>query len=283
MTTFKERPASVTLISYTPNPLDTVYQVWCRAKDFEELPRASPERRAAVVDAFKRLIFDYTQIPEMVGFCWWIDDVPRAFFDQVVRHRKTAVFARSQRVRRQLNFARRGEYLTTTPITRDPQAIVVYEAAMHQVEMAYGRLLELGVPQEDARGILPLHLRTGFGWGTSLRDLADVFRTRTCHLLQQEYWAPVAAGMRRALATIDPELDMIFQPPCKRGAGCVSDHDAALRAGVVIKGEHPDPAPPCRLWADMFAPADVVGPLKAAVAAGRAKWAVSPEEMIGNP
>lgn len=284
MSTWEKNPPRVELIGFTPHPLSVIYEIWCRAKDIPIEPRGSWDppftqnlkRREAEVETFRKLVFDYTQIPEMVSFTWWLEGVPRAFFDQVVRHRKTSMFARSQRVRLQKDFADKGEYLTTSECAKDNMREVVYDLAMRQSEKAYNELLELGVPAEDARGVLPLHLRTGFAWGTSLRDLTETFRTRTCHLLQQEYWAPIAKRMRRYLRDIDPELEVIFKPPCQRGAGCVSTHDAELRVKAVAEGR--TDMHPCRIWTDQFADQSTKNTLNAMVSAGSLRWATSPEE-----
>lgn len=283
MSTFKDNPPVVEMLAHTPRPLSVIYEIWQRAKDQPILPTIwggfpNPARRTAEVETFRKLIFDYTQVPEMVQFTWWLEGVPRAFFDQVVRHRKTSIFARSQRVRKQDGFASKREYLTTGPINNDSMAENLYRMSMLQVEKAYERLLALGIPVEDARGILPLHLRTGFAWATSLRDLAECFRTRTCNLLQQEYWGPVMLEIRKHLVSIDPELEVIFQPPCDRGAGCVSTHDAQIRADATIEGRAD--LHPCRKWVDKgFATKAVGEKLYAIVEAGGSRWAKGPSEV----
>ena len=287
MSTYKDNPPQITLIAHTPDPLSVLYEVWQRARDYPILRKGHPLRRADEVELFRKLIFDYTQIPEMVSFTWWFEGVPRAFFDQVVRHRKTSMFARSQRVRDQQAFATKGEYLTTTrlleledgPVSAPGGGAVarsVYDGAMRDIQTAYETLIALGIPIEDARGILPLHLRTGFAWGTSLRDLAECFRIRTCHLLQQEYWGPVMREIRAHLVAIDPELDVIFAPPCKREGKCVSTFDAQIRADAVIAGK--PVMDPCRIWSTMFAADDIRAKLDDAVDAGTTRWAKSPFE-----
>jgi thymidylate synthase (FAD) len=293
MSTFKVNPPKIKLIAYTPDPLSVIYEVWQRAKDGPILPKdqyggwdGQDDRRVAEVATFRKLIFDYTQVPEMVQFTWWLEGVPRAFFDQVVRHRKTSIFARSQRVRKQTGFADKGEYLTTGPIMeREEDDVegtkgikqIIYDQAMRSAQNAYEDLLELGVPVEDARGILPLHLRTGFAWATTLRDLAETFRTRTCNLLQQEYWGPVMQAIRAELVAIDPELEIIFHPPCQRGMGCVSTHDAQIRADATISGRHD--LHPCQIWADQFADQTVGKQLYHIIDAGGSRWAKGPSDV----
>jgi flavin-dependent thymidylate synthase len=248
-----------------------------------DLPMVGPgllnasRRRAAVVKTFKELIFDYTQIPEMVGFAWWLEGVPRSFFDQAVRHRKTSIFARSQRVRDHSTFADDGDYLTTRDIWEHDDRLIEYETTMKYIQGSYERLLKMGTPVEDARGLLPLHLRTGFAWGTTLRDLVEVFNKRTCHLLQQEYWGPIAQQMLHQLAKVDPELEHIFSPPCVKTGVCISPVEAQDRTRAYLVEGRKD-LRPCRIWNARFEKHEAATAIKRAVDNGLIQWATSPEE-----
>lgn len=281
MSSYKDRPPEVTLAAFTPKPLDAIYEVWCMSRD---IPMVGPgllnasKRREAVVKTFKELIFDYTQIPEMVGFTWWLEGVPRAFFDQAVRHRKTSIFARSQRVRDHSTFADDEEYLTTRDIWEHPDRLLVYRRTMAAIQDGYEELIKMGTPVEDARGVLPLHLRTGFAWGTTLRDLVETFNKRTCHLLQQEYWGPVAWQMREQMAKlVDPELEHIFAPPCVKTGVCISPIEAHDRTRAFLV-DHRTDLRPCRIWNARFEKHREAEAIKTAVETNQIQWATSPEE-----
>ena len=280
MTTWKEKPPEVTLLTGPEDPLGVMYEVWQRSRGFKVEPKDSPRRRKDEVDMFHRLIFDYTQIPEIIEFGWWLQGVPRAFFDQAVRHRKTSMFARSQRVMPALNFYRDGEYLTTTPIAENLEARTIYSNAMKVCEEAFHKLVNnLDIPVEDARGILPLHLRTGFMWGLSLRDMVEVFRTRTCHVLQQEYWGPIIWQMKEAVEKIDLELGIIFKPPCLRPENkCVSELEAKIRVVETLKGVRTD-LRPCRLWIEKYEVSWKASDVLSLVNDGTIKWAQAPEDF----
>lgn len=291
MSTFKDNPPEVKLISYTRDPLGVMYEVWNRSRDLEVIPKG-PEtalylkRRTAEKELFEKLIYEFTQIPEFIQFGWWIDGMPRAFFDQMTRYRKTGFFARSQRIRDQRGFSKRGEYLTTPEIETNDAAKVIYKETMSTIDKGYASLLALGIPVEDARGLLPLHMRTGFGWTFSLRDLAQsITRARTCHLLQQEYWAYVLQSMMEQLCEIEPELEILFMPPCKRPGGeCLSKIEAHQRTEAVLglreDGEVRYDLHPCRIWTERF----MVDPERTRVlelvASGKTRWAQSMEETV---
>jgi hypothetical protein len=225
------------------------------------------------------LAFEFTQIPEFPKYSWWIDGMPRSFFDQMTRYRKTGFFARSQRIRDQQGFAARGEYLTTPTIAGHKQASKIYRNVMRQIDGAYTKLVKMGVPAEEARGVLPLHLRTGFGWTLTLRDLAAVFNARTCHLLQQDYWAHVGERMRLDLCAIDPELNILFQPPCMKGRGCLSKVEADARIEAITTGGRMDLFP-CSIYNEKFATPESALRVQRLINMGQTRWASSMQDVL---
>ena len=281
MSTFKEKPPEVRLISFTPNPLATLYEVWQRSRDYPLVPSEhTDKRREEEVRVFKDIVFEFTQIPEMVRFTWWIDGAPRAFFDQLVRHRKAAWFARSNRIKDVEGFSERKEYLTTPAIANEKIARTIYDDAMAHVDLAYRNLRSMDIPVEDARGLLPLHYRSGFAVSWTLRDLADIFRTRTCVILQQTYWAPIAKRIRKDLEAIDPELGVIFAPPCQRPEGtCLSPIEAKARVSAQFGAFKRRDLHPCKTWNEKFHghPAER-GAIESLVRDGKTRWAVGPLE-----
>lgn len=285
MSTFQEKPPNIKFLGGTTDPLSLIYEVWQRSRDYPIVAREDPHRREDEVELFHKLIFDFTQIPEFCTWSWWIDGMPRSFFDQMVRYRKTAFFARSQRIRDQRGFADRGEYLTTPRIAENPKWKAEYDNAMWHIDEAYTMLLDSGCPAEDARGLLPLHLRTGFAWSVSLRDLAqDIFRARTCHLMQQDYWAHLATQMRSDLEAIDPELGTIFRPPCARDGTCLTPIEAQARNDAVLGAngaKQRNDLYPCRVWVKKFSNEPERSAVERAVDQGRTRWAPTMEETAG--
>lgn len=278
MTTFAEHPPTVKFLGGPTNPLSIMTEAWCRSRDLE-IPKDGTENRELAVNTWRMLAFEFTQIPEMVKYTWWIDDMPRSFFDQMTRYRKTGFFARSQRIRNQSGFAARGEYLTTPTIASHKQAAKIYRNAMRQIDGAYTKLIKIGVPAEEARGLLPLHLRTGFTWTLTLRDIKDVFRARTCHLLQQDYWAHIGERMRLDLCKIDEELGILFKPPCQVDGTCLSNVEAQAR--IKALGEGRMDLFPCRIYNEKFTPPEPALAVQRMVNTGQTRWASSMEEVLG--
>ena len=272
---------SVRLLTYTPNPLSVFYEVWNRTRDLPVLDVGDPKRREEEVAIFRKLLFEFTHIPEAIKFTFWIEGVARSFYDQLTRHRQPGWFTKSHRIHGVVGFSERGDYLTTEEIASNPKRRAIYDRAMYIIDQSYQELIANGTPMEDARGILPLHLKSDLMWTLTLRDLTQVFRSRSCHLLQQEYWAFLAEPMRKLLEEIDPELGVVFQPPCLRGDGCVSPTEAMMKVDEVLTGKRLD-VHPCRLHNELFlvkSDASKAIRLDQMVYDGTIRWAKSAEEV----
>lgn len=73
-----------------------------------------------------------------------------------------------------------------------------WEKALLVSEQAYRKLVDSGIPAEDARGLLPTNITTRIKYNTNLRALLDHIGLRTCTQAQFE-WRGVAMQMMQAL------------------------------------------------------------------------------------
>jgi len=127
---------------------------------------------------------------EAVDLMFLLEGVTRAFTHQLVRQR-TAVYAQES-----LRFAVKEE-LVARPgpgIAADGAASEAWSAAMEMAWAGYQTLLDMGVPAEDARGVLPHDTLTRVIWKTNLRNLAEHAGNRLCTQAQFE-WRTVLAGV----------------------------------------------------------------------------------------
>lgn len=244
-----QRKPYVELIAWTPNPLELMWKVWHFAKD--PLGQSSPvAHRHDVVELFRRLVGEFTAIPEFVSFAFLGRNISRSLLAQLTRHRLFSFFGRSQRVDDLSHFADQGDYFTPDSCAAPPRskgaeqtAEQIYRCHMSEAQWAYTKLLQLGVPIEDARGVLPEHSLNDIAFACNLRALAQAVSTRTCWMLQGSYWEPLLGSMAAELTTkVDSELAYIFAPPCKRGGNCLSGMEQERR----LKGE--DPYDPCPIY-----------------------------------
>jgi len=266
---------SCVLYNWTPRPLETVWLTWQFAKDpnFTAMPTvglgapdqwaidADDERsrmveyaptlpsREELVSFFEKLVKDYTQIPEFITFNFACTNIPRAMMDQITRHRRFSFFVQSLRVVDAGQFAEESDYFTPPSVDENEEIRVQldYKNAMHSAAVYYKTLVAAGVPLEDARGVLPLHLNTKMCIAMNLRAFIESVQTRSCHLLQQVYWKPLLGSMREQLVSkVDPALDYIFEPPCKFHGRCLSPIEQQMR----VEGK--DPHEPCSLYRELF-------------------------------
>lgn len=152
---------------------------------------------------------------EHASFTFAIDGISRVASHQLVRHRLASFSQQSQR------YVTMGDPRAVEPksIADDEEAAKIFDEAVRASYSAYEKMVELGVPKEDARFVLP------HGWETSLvvtmnaRELAHFFSIRLCRRAQWEIRA-LAAGMLALALDAAPELFTIAGPSCLAEGAC---------------------------------------------------------------
>jgi thymidylate synthase (FAD) len=253
------------LIAWTPDPINLMYQIWEFAKTNDgldpvtaqnlpvipplgdvEYPGRPPLPPEEETEFFQRLIKDWTGIPEAIQFTFTFTDVPVALLGQLARHRFGKLFVRSLRVFPAETFAEDGAYFTpdscSVGLTNG-----IYNYTMRKICDGYNRLIDQGVPLEDARGLLPMHALYDMHFTMDLKSLVQLIQKRTCLILQQQYWAPLLNDMRSEMVRkVDPRLSFLFEPPCKFRGSCISPMEQELR----VTGK--DPNEPCPIYKELW-------------------------------
>jgi flavin-dependent thymidylate synthase len=138
---------------------------------------------------------------EFVQFHFMIEGVTRGFTHQMVRQR-TAAYAQES-----LRFAVIGEEDGDIPVRLPPslsglpmdsESLAVWHETVREIGTTYRRLVDSGVPAEDARGILPHNVLTRLHYTTNLRALLDHAGNRLCTQAQFE-WRDVFAKIVDAI------------------------------------------------------------------------------------
>lgn len=126
---------------------------------------------------------------EFVDYVFMIEGVSRAFTHQFVRSRNASYAQQTMRV---LNM---GEYdfVMTDRVAADVQARGLVDIVNENIRLTYNKLIELGVPAEDARGILPTNISTNIVAKFNLRAFVDLAKSRTGGRTQNEYQKVVNA------------------------------------------------------------------------------------------
>lgn len=207
----------VRLLNATPDPLGSVAALIEQYKGnvIRSLSEVTDEqRRAALADMGKTVLSGPL---EAVQFHWQIEGVTRSITHQMVRSRASFFAQESLRFAvPEGNWAdeiplppslaaipaERARYLAQAGINEDPpeglRALDAWQDAMINAQNAYERLIELGLPAEEARGVLPHDMPTRIHWVCDLRTLLAEAGKRTCTQAQFP-WRMIFAGMASAL------------------------------------------------------------------------------------
>ena len=93
----------------------------------------------------------HTSVLEHATATFLISDVSRAFSHQLVRHRIASYTQKSQRYCKEGGF----DFVIPDSIRDHVEASRIFYGLMHDADVAYTKLQELGIKNEDARFVLP--------------------------------------------------------------------------------------------------------------------------------
>lgn len=201
----------VSLIWMTPDPLGAVAAMSSiySGRVIRSLSEVTDDDRyQALVDVQKT----HLKAPlENVKLHFLLEGVDRAFTHQLVRQR-TAVYAQES-----MRFATLGDLLDATTLppslagterskdrviddyaSEEQKMRTIWDRAIVDIDDAYHKLIDLGMPAEEARGLLPHATATRIHFITDLRNLSDHAGNRLC-TQAQFHWRLVFNGMVKAI------------------------------------------------------------------------------------
>ena len=186
----------VTLIQSTPNPIETIAKIASICYD------SDPKNPLGLV---KHLYKNgHHSVFEHIYFTFKIEGISRACSHQLVRHRHCSFTQRSQRYCSEDGF----EYIA--PSTLDPCALAL---DMASIQVWYEDFQEGGVPNEDARYILPNACATELYLSCNLRELIHIANERLCTRAQWE----IRELVKEMVSLVDPSLKFMLVPKCQSG------------------------------------------------------------------
>lgn len=151
---------------------------------------------------------------EHASFTFAIEGVSRTLTHQLVRHRLASYEQQSQRY---VKYRDGIDVVKPDTIARDAHASARFDALMSDVQAAYEEFLQLGVPAEDARYVLPNAAETKLVMTVNARELRHLFNVRCCNRAQWE----IRALAWRMLELVRPVCPYVFYDA---GPGCVRGH-----------------------------------------------------------
>lgn len=148
-------------------------------------------------------------------FTFNIEGISRATSHQLVRHRMASYLQQSQR------FVKLDgdSYVTPPKISASKTARKKYDELMRAIWDKYKKLLEAGVPVEDARFVLPNAAKTNIVMTVNAGFLLNFFKLRCCLHSQWEI-RKLAGLMLREVKKIAPLIFSNAGPWCKAMGIC---------------------------------------------------------------
>ncbi|MEM3702989.1 MAG: FAD-dependent thymidylate synthase [Candidatus Bathyarchaeia archaeon] len=202
----------VKLLRYTADP-----EVLCGAAALTSTRSGSPSEIFESADlerarqTVKRVIgYGHMSVIEHASFTFSIEEVSRAMTHQLVRHRIASYTQQSQRY---VTYNTLKQYVTPPTINANPEAKKVFDRALENVSKAYNKLIEMGIPKEDARYVLPNAAKTNIVVTMNARELRHFFNLRCCIRSQWEL-REVATEMLRQVKKVAPSLFENAGPKC---------------------------------------------------------------------
>ncbi|RLE66451.1 MAG: FAD-dependent thymidylate synthase [Thermoprotei archaeon] len=150
----------------------------------------------------------FPSILEHVVFTFLIEDISRVTSHQLVRHRIASYTQESQRYS-----VVEEDYVTPESIKNLGEGHEIYRKTVEEAFRTYRKLLERGIPYEDARYVLPQAVKTRILFTVNLRELLHIASLRLDKKAQWEI-REVARLLIKEATKVIPELKEIVA--CKQ-------------------------------------------------------------------
>ncbi len=205
----------VELLYHTPDPeraIATAARLCYAPVGAAQLMETMPEDR--VCSVLKTIMTSgHFSTLEHASYTFAVDGVSRALTHQLVRHRIASFNQQSQRY---VKFTEKLAVVKPGTVEGDPTAEAIFDEAIEQAISAYDKLLELGIPAEDARYLLPNAAETKIVITMNVRELIHFFELRCCNRAQWEI-RDMAHRMLELARPTAPYVFMTAGAPCVGG------------------------------------------------------------------
>jgi len=202
----------VKLIRFTADP-----ELLCGAAALTSTKSGSPSEIFEKMDLekarqiIKRVTgYGHASVIEHASFTFSLEGVSRAMTHQLVRHRIASYTQQSQRY---VTYDTFEKYVTPPSIEENSEAKRIFNSALKKISETYHKLLEMGIPKEDARFILPNAAKTNIIVTMNARELRHFFNLRCCRRSQWEI-RQVAIEMLKQAKNVAPSLFENAGPSC---------------------------------------------------------------------
>lgn len=185
----------VTLIQATPNPIETIAQIASICYD------SDPKNPLGLVKHLYRN--GHHSVFEHIYFTFKIEGISRACSHQLVRHRHCSFTQRSQRYCSEDGFG----------YVRPESTDNLFDTYVSGIESWYKQMQNAGVPNEDARYVLPNACETSLYLSCNLRELIHMSNERLCKRAQWE----IRELVQQMVDLVPEALHFMLVPKCQSG------------------------------------------------------------------
>ena len=176
----------------------------------ENLLKMSANRAKGTIKAVMN--YGHYSVIEHLSFTFLVWDFSRIISQQLTRHRIASFSQRGQRYVTWKN----PKFIVPPSIKENSQAKKIFEEITNKTVLAYQKLLDAGVPAEDARFVLPNAVETYIVFTMNARELLHFFKLRLCAKAQWE----IRELAYKMLELVLPIAPTIFQ---HAGPSCISE------------------------------------------------------------
>lgn len=202
----------VELISYS-NLGENVCGIGARTCTSDKIPTKEDDTSKALKSAMSS---NHMSILEHFTMTFSIEGVSRALLAQLSRHRLISLSVQSQRY----VYMGRFEYIIPKSIEGASDDVYnEYLSLMDAIDKTYQSFIERGIPEEDARYILPNACVTNIIVTVNARELRHMAEERMCARAQWEIRGLVTEMVRQA-KEVAPTLFADAGPKCERTHVC---------------------------------------------------------------
>ena len=211
---------NVKLIGYSPNPekVPAMAAKLTHSKTKpEDLDKSSDKELKAILEHVMKL--GHTSVIEHSSFTFAISDVSRSLTHQLVRHRIASYAQQSQRY---VNL-KKPNYVIPPKINANKSMKKAYQETMNIIWTQYNKLIDMDMPAEDSRYVLPNAACTNIMVTMNARSLLNFFELRCC--LHAQWEIRKLANMM--LKLVQKKAPIIFKdagPSCKSKGICTENN-----------------------------------------------------------
>ncbi|KAB2380223.1 FAD-dependent thymidylate synthase [Bacillus toyonensis] len=154
----------------------------------------------------------HTSTLEHITFTFALEGVSRALLAQLTRHRVGFSYSvQSQRYVKFSSDSKSGGFDYVVPEkVKTKGASNIYKNYMEEIQRMYDTLIEVGVPQEDARSVLPQSATCNLVLTVNLRALLDFYAKRRVGKGAQQEITVLAEQLKEKVISVEPWTKSFF-------------------------------------------------------------------------